>query len=174
MNKYFIADYEISFPHKYRLIPCIIRMIRNHELRILFWFRIYQIGSKFVRMFVMPILRHYRRKYGIELPYNQSLTPDYVGGVRLIHPWCITVNANAVLGNNVTLFKGCTIGEIRQGKKAGFPKIGNNVTLYVNSTVCGNIAVGDNSEIAAGAFVNFDVPPNSIVIGNPGVVHAKK
>lgn len=95
-------------------------------------------------------------------------------GVKLIHPWCITVNANAVLGNNVTLFKGCTIGEIRQGKKAGFPKVGNNVTLYANSTVCGNITVGDNSEIAAGAFVNFDVPPNSIVIGNPGVVHAKK
>lgn len=37
----------------------------------------------------------------------------------MIHPWAITVNANAIIGNNVTLFKGCAIGEIREGAKKG-------------------------------------------------------
>ena len=95
------------------------------------------------------------------------------GGVRLIHPWCITVNTNAVLGENVTLFKGCTIGVIENGNKAGNPMIGNNVIIYANATVCGKIHIGNNSIVAAGAFVNFDVPDNAIAIGNPAVIHLR-
>lgn len=91
----------------------------------------------------------------------------------MVHPWNITVNANAKLYSGVTLYKGYTIGQIINGKKAGVPTIGKNVTLYANSTVCGNILIGENVEIAAGAFVNFDVPNDSIVIGNPGVIHKR-
>lgn len=145
-------------------------MYRNHEMRVLYWFRRYQIGGVLSRKLSMLMMRHYRRLYGIELPYNQNT--GY--GLRLIHPWCITVNANAVLGNNVTLYKGCTIGEIVDGRKKGVPNIGDGVTLYANSTVCGNVHIGNNVEIAAGAFVNFDVPDNSVVIGNPGVIHNKQ
>ena len=75
MNEYFVADYERSFSHKYHLIPCMIRMIRNHELRVLFWFRQYQFGSRIKKLLIMHVLRHYRRKYGIDLPYNQNIGP---------------------------------------------------------------------------------------------------
>lgn len=95
------------------------------------------------------------------------------GGIRLIHPWDITINANASIGENVTLFKGCTIGEIKSGTKRGNPAIGNNVVLYANSTVCGKVVICDNVEIAAGSFVNFNVPEDTVVIGNPGVIHKK-
>ena len=115
MNKCFVDDYERTFSHKYHLFPCVIRMIRNHELRVLFWLRQYQFGSRIKREFIKHILWHYRRKYGIELPYNPNIAPG--SGLRLIHPWNITVNANAILGKNVTLFKGCTIGEILGGAK---------------------------------------------------------
>lgn len=77
----------------------------------------------------------------------------------------------AVIGENATLFKGVTIGIISHGKRKGVPKIGNNVTIYANATVCGGITIGNNVIIAPNAFVNFDVPDNSVVIGNPGVVH---
>ena len=40
--------------------------------------------------------------------------------------------------------------------------------------VCGNIVIGDDVLIAAGAFVNFDVPDNSVVVGNPGIIKKKK
>jgi serine O-acetyltransferase len=117
------------------------------------------------------LISHYRRKYGLEIAFEKG----HIGeGIRLIHPWNITVNDNAVLGYNVTLFKGSTIGAIDNGSKKGTPIIGDNVTLFANSTVCGNIRVGNNVEIAAGAFVNFDVPSNAIVIGNPGIIHMKK
>lgn len=46
--------------------------------------------------------------------------------------------------------------------------------LCCNSTVVGNIVIGDDVMIAPGAYVNFDVPHDSVVIGNPGIIHHKK
>lgn len=83
------------------------------------------------------------------------------------------MNDNVQIGENVTLFKGCTIGVVETGTKAGNPIIGNNVTVFANATVCGKVHIGDDVIIAAGAFVNFDVPDHAIVIGNPGVIHMK-
>lgn len=91
-----------------------------------------------------------------------------------MHPYDITVNSNAKLGENVTLFKGATIGSIRSGNRKGLPKIGNRVVVGLNATVVGNISIGDNVFIAPNAFVNFDVPDNSVVIGNPGIIKHKE
>ena len=57
--------------------------------------------------------------------------------------------------------------------KAGNPIIGDGVTVFSNATVCGKIRIGNDAVIAAGAFVNFDVPEGATVIGNPGVIHYK-
>lgn len=92
----------------------------------------------------------------------------------MAHPYNITVNSKAVLGRNVTLFKGCTIGSIRSGRREGVPTIGDRVTLCVNSSVIGNITIGNDVLIAAGAMVDFDVPPHSVVIGNPGIIKHKE
>ena len=173
MNIRFKQDYKrFAQGKEYRVLPCIIRMIRNHELRYLFWGRLHENHAHgLVGGALSVIMSHYRRKYGLEIAFEKG----HIGaGLRLIHPWNITVNDNAVLGKNVTLFKGCTIGAIDNGSKKGNPEIGDNVTLYSNSTLCGNIKIGNNVTIAAGAFVNFDVPDNAIVIGNPGVIHLKK
>lgn len=173
MNTKYKMDYKrFTQGKEYCILPCLIRMIRNHELRFLFWGRLHEKHNQgLFGKALSVIISHYRRKYGLEIAFQKG----HIGaGVRLIHPWNITVNDNAVLGDNVTLFKGSTIGAIDNGSKKGNPVIGNNVTLFANSTVCGSIKVGNNVEIAAGAFVNFDVPDNTIVIGNPGMIHLKK
>lgn len=170
MNSLFIADYERFTPNKYRLLPCLIRMVRNHELRFLFWSRQVECRTFLGKTIGSIILRNYRRLYGLEINFKKHRVD---AGLRLIHPWNITVNDNAILGQNVTLFKGATIGEIFWGAKKGCPTIGDNVTIYANATVCGNVRIGNNTQIAAGAFVNFDVPQNSVVVGNPGVIHKK-
>ena len=92
----------------------------------------------------------------------------------LAHPYNITVNSRATLGENITLFKGCTIGSIRSGKREGVPAIGDRVAIMMNATVCGNIKIGNDVLIAANSFVDFDVPDNSVVIGSPGVIHYKE
>ena len=78
------------------------------------------------------------------------------------------------IGNNVNLHKGCTIGRENRGKREGAPTIGNQVYVGINSTIVGNIRIGDDVMIAPNSFVNFDVPDHSVVIGNPGVIHRKE
>ncbi len=90
-------------------------------------------------------------------------------GFRIVHFGHIVVNPQAVIGDNFNLSQGCLIGN-SQGKNGGVPVIGNNVCMNANSIVVGNAHIGNNVLIAPGAFVNFDVPDNSIVIGNPGQI----
>lgn len=166
MNDNFIKDYRCFTPSKFSKMTCFLRLIKNYELRFLYCLRAYQNHTGGVWRI---LLNHYRKKYGIEI-----LCKDIGPGLHLIHPWGITVNACSRIGENCTLFKGVTIGEIKYGSRNGFPTIGNNCILYANSTVCGNIHVGNDCIIAAGAFVNFDVPDNAIVIGNPGRIYQKR
>jgi serine O-acetyltransferase len=52
----------------------------------------------------------------------------------------------------------------------GTPIIGNNVWIGTNAIIVGRIKIGDNSLIGPGAYVNFDIPDKSVVIGNPGKI----
>ena len=119
-----------------------------------------------IRKLLGAILRKLR---GVEI----NLDGNIGEGLVLAHPWGITVNSRAVLGRDCVLFKGCTIGSIRSGKREGVPKLGDRVVVGCNAFVCGGITIGSDVLIAANAFVDFDVPSNSVVVGNPGVIHHK-
>lgn len=49
----------------------------------------------------------------------------------------------------------------------------NHVVICCNAMICGNVEIGNNVMIAAGAFADFDVSSHSLVIGNPGIIHTK-
>ncbi|MBO5613533.1 MAG: serine acetyltransferase [Prevotella sp.] len=105
----------------------------------------------------------------VELPRSVKLGK----GALLLHPYSITFNTTCVIGDNVTILKGATIGESKTGK-IGSPIIGNNVYIGLNSTVVGNIHIGNDVMIAPNTFVNFDVPDGALVLGSPGVIHEKE
>ena len=88
-------------------------------------------------------------------------------GFRITHFGHIVINPNAVIGDNFNISQGCLIGNAR-GKDSEVPMIGDNVCMTANSIIVGDVRIGSNVLIAPGAFVNFDAPDNSIVIGNPG------
>lgn len=70
MKGLFIEDYERFTPHKFNFGACFIRLIRNHELRYIFWGRINQESdSKIIQIISSMIIRSYRRKYGLELNF---------------------------------------------------------------------------------------------------------
>lgn len=148
------------------IITKIVRFMLFHQIRFVYWLRRAQKGSVLgkVKCFL------YARKYGLEISTKAKIGK----GLYLGHPYNITVGNNVILGDNVNLHKGCTIGAEMRGNRAGTPKIGNEVWIGMNATIVGNISVGSDVLIAPGAFVNFDVPDHSIVIGNPGVVHSKE
>lgn len=60
------------------------------------------------------------------------------------------------------------------GQTNSMPTIGNNVTVYTNAVVAGDIVIGDNVDIGAGSVVMKDVPSNTVVIGNPCVFKRKR
>ena len=86
------------------------------------------------------------------------------------HGMGVVVGETAIVGNNVLLYQGVTLGGT--GKETGkrHPTIGDNVVIGTGAKVLGNITVGGNSYIGANAVVIKDVPPNSTVVGIPGRV----
>lgn len=118
------------------------------------------------RYFHLMMLCILRRLNHVELPAGLNVGP----GLFIGHPYCITINPKAIIGSHVNIHKGVTIGIENRGKRKGTPVIGNRVWIGVNSTVVGNITIGDDVMIAPNTFVNCDVPSHSIVIGNPCVI----
>jgi len=102
---------------------------------------------------------------GIQIPVGTKIGE----GLKIGHFGSIVINPGAVIGRNFSIAEGCLIGNA-QGKRKGVPAIGDNVSMGANSMVVGGVKIGDYVLIAPGAFVNFDVPDNSIVIGNPGKI----
>ncbi|MDO8675804.1 MAG: serine O-acetyltransferase EpsC [Candidatus Omnitrophota bacterium] len=86
------------------------------------------------------------------------------------HGMGVVVGETAIIGNNVLLYQGVTLGGT--GKETGkrHPTIGDNVVIGTGAKVLGNITIGGNSYIGANAVVIKDVPPNSTVVGIPGRV----
>lgn len=88
-------------------------------------------------------------------------------GLYIGHPYCITINPNATIGDNCNIHKGVTIGQENRGPRQGSPAIGSRVWIGVNATVVGRIFIGDDVMIAPNTFVNCDIPSHSVVFGNP-------
>ena len=104
-------------------------------------------------------------KYGFQIPFTTKIGR----GFRLAHFGHIVVNPSAEIGKDCTLAQGVLIGNA-EGKKAGAPVIGDRCHIAANVTIIGGVKVGDDVLFAPGAFCNFDLPSNSIVIGNPGKI----
>ncbi len=88
----------------------------------------------------------------------------------MLHFGNVVVHPKTVIGDNCNIAEGVLIGESFIHGVAGVPTIGNDCCLFANSIVVGGINLGNNVLVAPGAFVNFDVPDNCIVMGNPGKI----
>jgi serine O-acetyltransferase len=84
------------------------------------------------------------------------------------HGMGVVVGETAIIGDDVLIYQGVTLGGTGLEKGKRHPTIGNNVVIGTGAKVLGNITVGDNSYIGANAVVIKDVPPNSTVVGVPG------
>ncbi|MDP2906265.1 MAG: serine O-acetyltransferase [Candidatus Omnitrophota bacterium] len=86
------------------------------------------------------------------------------------HGMGVVIGETAVVGDNVLIYQGVTLGGTGLVKGKRHPTIGNNVVIGGGAKVLGNITVGDNSYIGSNAVVIKDVPVNSTVVGVPGRV----
>ena len=105
-----------------------------------------------------------------------EIHPGAAIGKRLFidHGMGVVIGETTVIGDNVTLFQGVTLGGTGKEKGKRHPTLLNNVVAGTGSKVLGNITVGNNVMIGANAVVLRDVPDDSTVVGVPGRVARRK
>lgn len=162
MNEKFLCDYYRMTGEKWNGIKGRLLMLRRYDLRYL-----YLIRRKKTKVRTLFAIRA-ARKYGLEI-----LSDNIGPGLYIGHAHNINVNPEAVIGKNCNLNKGCTLGKENRGKREGAPILGDNVWIGTNSVVVGKVHIGNDVLIAPNAYVNFDVPDHSIVLGNPGKIIKK-
>ena len=106
------------------------------------------------------------RKTGIEIHPGATIGK----GLFIDHGNGVIIGETAIIGDNVTLYQGVTLGGTGKEKGKRHPTIGNNVMISAGAKVLGSFTVGENSKIGAGSVVLSEVPPNSTVVGVPGRV----
>lgn len=121
-------------------------------------------------LFWRMVLRHHQIKYGFQI-YPETEIGE---GLYLGHWGTVVVNPKAKIGKNCNIAQGVTIAQSNRGKNEGVPIIGDEVWIGPNAVVVGNITIGNNVLIAPNAYVNTDVPPNSMAIGNPAQIISKE
>jgi serine O-acetyltransferase len=82
----------------------------------------------------------------------------------------VVIGETSIIGDDVLMYQGVTLGGTGKEHGKRHPTIGNNVVIGAGAIILGNIKIGDNSRIGAGAVVTKPVPPNSTVVGNPARV----
>ena len=112
------------------------------------------------------ILRWLRLRYGFQINAKAKIGKGFYIG----HFGTILMGENAIIGTNCNIAHNVTIGNALVGKFKGEPTIGDNVWIGTGSVIVGKINIGSNVLIAPNAFVNFNVPSNSTVIGNPAKI----
>ena len=104
------------------------------------------------------------RKTGIEIHPGAQIGENFF----IDHGNGVIIGETAVVGNNVTLYQGVTLGGTGKEHGKRHPTIGDNVMISAGAKVLGSFIIGENSKIGAGSVVLEAVPPNCTVVGVPG------
>lgn len=104
------------------------------------------------------------RKTGIEIHPGAQIGE----GFFIDHGHGVVIGETAIIGNNVTLYQGVTLGGTGKEKGKRHPTLGDNVMIGAGAKVLGSVNIGNNVKIGAGSVVLMDVPDNSTVVGVPG------
>ncbi len=91
-------------------------------------------------------------------------------GFFIDHGMGVVIGETSIIGDNVTLFQGVTLGGTGKERGKRHPTLGDNVVAGTGAKILGNITIGDNVLIGANAVVIRSVPPDSTVVGVPGRV----
>jgi serine O-acetyltransferase len=98
-----------------------------------------------------------------------DIHPGALLGRRLFidHATGVVIGETAIVGSDVTLYQGVTLGGTGKQHGKRHPTLCDGVFVGNNANILGNITIGANSRVGAGSVVLSDVPPNSTVVGVP-------
>ena len=138
-----------------------VHAVWNHRIAHWFW----RIKLKSFARWLAQISRFFT---GIEIHPASKIG----NGLFIDHGMGVVIGETSVIGNNVTMYHGVTLGGVSLKKGKRHPTIGDDVVIGAGAQILGAITVGSCSRIGANAVVVKDVPPDSVVVGVPGrIVH---
>ncbi len=104
------------------------------------------------------------RKTGIEIHPGATIGK----GLFIDHGSGVIIGETTIIGNNVTLYQGVTLGGTGKEQGKRHPTLEDNVMVSAGAKILGSFTIGENSKIGAGSVVLEEVPPNCTVVGVPG------
>ena len=104
------------------------------------------------------------RKTGIEIHPGATIGK----GLFIDHGSGVIIGETTIIGDNVTLYQGVTLGGTGKEKGKRHPTLQDNVMVSAGAKILGSFTIGENSKIGAGSVVLEEVPPNCTVVGVPG------
>ena len=125
--------------------------------------RLWQSGFKLLARWISQITRGIT---GIEIHPGATLGNNFF----IDHGMGVVIGETAVVGDNVTLYHGVTLGGTSSQKVKRHPTLEDNVVVGAGAKVLGAITIGKGSRIGANAVVVKSTPPNSVIVGVPGQV----
>ena len=123
-------------------------------------------NKSLLSVFFRILLNLTKGRYSIQIPIHTHIKKGFL----INHYGGIVINQGVVIGENCNVSQGVTIGNVSRGKLKGCPIIGDRVWIGANSVVVGKITIGNDVLIAPLSYINFDVPDNAVVMGNPAKI----
>lgn len=125
--------------------------------------KLWQSGFKLLARWISQITRGIT---GIEIHPGATLGNNFF----IDHGMGVVIGETAIVGDNVTLYHGVTLGGTSSQKVKRHPTLEDNVVVGAGAKVLGAITIGKESRIGANAVVVKSTPPNSVIVGVPGQV----
>lgn len=165
LKKYILAD-------KFRYLGengSVWKAYTKYEgFRFSFWMRVCnkmrkkKITKYTLFPFAKAIYKHYKYKYGYDIPYTVDIGP----GLLIFHIGGIVVSAQKC-GKNLTISQNVTVGMTSHNGIKSFPVIGDNVYLAPGCAVIGGVTIGNAVAVGTNAVVTKSVDDNAVLVGIP-------
>ncbi len=140
------------------------------SIHAIFFYRIAHFLQKIHLYFLARLLSQLTRLFtGIEIHPGATIGK----GLFIDHGMGVVIGETTIIGDDVKMFHGVTLGGTGKDKGKRHPTIGNNVEIGAGAKVLGDITIGDNVRIGANAVVLKDVPKDHIAVGVPARIKEK-
>lgn len=132
------------------------------------WLRMCSVArkKKLTKIFILPICRmiyrHYKYKYGYDIPYAIEIGP----GLQIFHIGGIVLSAKRC-GKNLTISQNVTVGMTSHKGIKNYPVIGDNVYLAPGCAVIGDVTIGNSAAVGTNAVVTKSADDNAVLVGIP-------
>ena len=148
-------------------IHSIIEVFLYPSFKVKLYYKISHFLYKRKRFLIARLISEKaKRKTGIEIHPGATIGKN----LFIDHGMGVVIGETCIIGDNVTLFHGVTLGGTGKENGKRHPTIGNNVFIGSGAKILGNITIGNNVKIGANSVILESIPDNVTVVGIPGKI----